>query len=135
MERVIVNTLTLVIVAIAQGDLKSAQTIVAKYRDENGGSNRANWSRIIGVLSAVLTVVRTGTPVEVTAFYDGEPGKSPAYNIVHRQLSAGVIRPFWQNVQVVALMGAKQTGKSVTGTPNSTATFAQGARVFICPVE
>lgn len=129
------NTLTLVIVAIASGDFKTAQTLVAKYRDANGGSNRANWSRITNVLSAVLTVERTGKPVEVTEFYAGETGKSPAYNIVHRQLSAGVIRPHWKNVQVVAVMGAKTSGKSITGTPDSRATFAEGARVFICPVE
>lgn len=129
------NVISFILSAITAGDLASAKSIVADYRDANGGSNRANWTRIVQVLSAVLTVVRTGKPVEVTAFYDGETGKSPAYNIVHRQLSAGVIRPHWKNVQVVALMGAKESGKSVTGTPDSRATFAHGARVFICPVE
>lgn len=129
------NTLSITPVAVSAVDSKRAAALVAEYRSNGNGSNRANWERIQIVLSAVLAVIRTGSPVEITAAFAGESGKSPAYNVAHRQLSAGVIRPNWENVQIVALVDVRQNGKNVTGTPSSTATFARSPRVFICPAE
>lgn len=129
------NLVTLVILAIASGDARTATAMFTKYRDAGNGSNRTNPTRVVGVLSGVLTVIRTGRPVEVTEFYKGEQGISPAYNIVHRQLSHGLIRPMWHKVQTVALVDVVQKGNKVTGRPDTRATFAQGARVFLCPVE
>lgn len=129
------NLITLIILAITAGDSREATSMFTAYRDAGNGSNRTNPVRVVGVLSAVLSVIRTGRPVEVTSFYEGENGISPAYNIVHRQLSHGLIRPMWHKVQTVALVDVVQKGNKVTGRPDTRATFAQGARVFICPVE
>lgn len=129
------SVITLTLNSVALSDYAVARKMVSEYREANGGSNRANWERIISVLASVLHVVRTGMPVDVTDIYADSVGKAPAYNVLHRQLSAGVIRPLWQSVQAVALINVTYKGKTVVGTPSSTARFDQGAKLFICPVE
>lgn len=129
------SVITLTLNSVAVTDYAVARKIVSEYRETNGGSNRANWDRIISVLASVLSVIRTGKPVDVTNIYADSVGKAPAYNVLHRQLSAGVIRPYWQSVQAVALIDVTYKGKTVVGKPSSTALFEQGTKLFICPVE
>lgn len=136
MSAFISRLVRLVLATVSPADSKQATALVAKYRADGGGSNRTNWSQVTAVLSAVLACVRTGKAVELTAFYtDQAGGKSPAYNLAHRQLSAGVIRPMWHRVQVVALVGCQADGKgAVSGTPNTTAKMGPGVRLFVVPV-
>ncbi len=105
------------------------------YRDAGNGSNRSNWERIISVFAGVICVMRTGMPVDVTDAYANQGGKAPAYNVLHAQLSAPLIRPNWQDIQAVGLIDVAKQGNKITGRKSSTARFDQGTHVLICPVE
>lgn len=111
--------------------VKEAATLTAAMRDAGQGSNRSNWLRIEALLAAVLQVLASGQPCEVTDLF-GVAGSSPAYNVLHRTLSAGPLRPYWSQVQALALVDCAEQGKSITGTTNTT---AREARLFICPVQ
>jgi hypothetical protein len=124
-----VNTLTLS--PVPSVCAKRAATEVANYRESNRTSNRTNWARVVNTLAAVLTVIKTGDSVEVTDLYPASDG-APLYNLAHRVLSVGAIRPYWDSVRIVVLKSATDAGKSVTGEPSST---TKVGRVFICPVE
>ena len=145
MREFISRLVSLVLGKSNQADVKQAVALVAQYRANNGGSNRTNWMMVTDMLTCVLACIRTGKAIEITDLYTGNwlpqvsSGKSPAYNLAHRQLSAGVIRPLWHRVQVVALVRCQSDGKgTVTGTPSSTARFGASStpevRLFIVPV-
>lgn len=134
MKSFIARIVTWLLAKITPADVKSAASIVNEYRANGGGSNRTNWTQVQGILSAVITVIRTGRAVEITGFYMDQIGtKSPAYNLAHRQLSAGVIRPYWHRVQVVALVDATVKGSEVSGVPNTTIPMGTGVRLFLVP--
>lgn len=131
------QSVTLSVAKATAGDQATARRAIAIYRADGLGSNRTNWAQVTAVLASVLAVVRSGKAVEVTDLYAGQVGtKSPAYNLAHRQLSAGAIRPMWNNVQVVSLIDCKD-GKAgtVTGTPNTTVPMGAGVRLFLAPTE
>lgn len=129
------QSVTLAVVKATAPDTAQASRTVDQYRANGGGSNRTNWTQVTAVLCAVLCAIRTGKAVEVTDLYQSAiGGKSPAYNMAHRQLSAGVIRPLWHKVQVVALTGATGGKGTVTGTPNTTVPMGAGVRLFVVPV-
>lgn len=132
----IARIVTFLVAKVTPVDAKSAHAIVAKYRAEGNGSNRTKWSQVEGVLTAVLAVTRTGRAVEVTALYLDQVGtKSPAYNLVHRQLSQGAIRPYWHNVQVLALVNVTAKGSEISGVPNTTVPMGSNVRLFLVPTE
>ena len=108
---------------------------VDAYRTAGNGSNRTNWSRLAEVSARVACAIRTGKSVEVTDLFADQTGaKSPAYNLAHRTLSAGLIRPDWHNVRVVALADCKSGRGSVSGTSNTTARVGN-VRLFFCPAD
>lgn len=128
---------TAVLARVTAGDQATASRAIAIYRADGQGSNRTNWTQVTAVLACVLAVVRSGKAVEITDLYAGQIGtKSPAYNLAHRQLSAGAIRPMWENVQVVCMIDCKD-GKAgtVTGTPTTTVPMGAGVRLFLAPTE
>lgn len=109
-------------------DAKAAATAVTAYRAEGGGSNRTNWPRLERLLAAVFTVITTGTAVDISDLF---PMGDKVYHLAHRALSADLIRPYWPQVQVVALKGAEWKGSVVTGESDT----AKGRTVVLCPVE
>lgn len=127
------STITLTLSPVGKADQHKAHQAVDQYRADGNGSNRTNWSRLALVAGAIATVVRTGKAVEVTElFADQIDAKAPAYNIAHRALSAGLVRPDWHAVRVVALADC-QTGKgTVTGVSNTTARTGR-VRLFYVP--
>jgi hypothetical protein len=130
------HSLTLTLAKPGQPDTTTARRCIAIYRADGQGSNRTNWEQVTSVLACVLAVVRTGLSVEITALYAGQAGtKSPAYNLAHRQLSQGAIRPMWENVQIVALQNVTNGKGTVTGTPNSTAPVGPNIRLFLAPTK
>lgn len=130
------HSVTLTLAKVGQRDATTASRAIAIYRADGQGSNRTNWEQVTNVLACVLAVVRTGLAVEITDLYAHQVGtKSPAYNLAHRQLSQGAIRPMWENVQVVALQNVTNGKGSVTGTPNTTAPVGPGIRLFLAPTQ
>ena len=123
--------ITLTLSPVTPVSAKAAAAAVIAYCENNFASNRTNWVRVTGTLAAALTVTQTGKAVEVTALYPASNG-APLYNVAHRVLSVGAIRPYWSAVRIVVLKDWTETGKTVTGTPSST---AKAGRVFLAPVE
>lgn len=121
--------------AMRPASVASAVATVTEYRENGNGSNRTNWERMTGILSAVLNTISTGMATEVTDLFTDTDSKAPAYHLAHRALSAGAIRPEWQNVQVVTLRTETvQTGKGGIVTGDSTTTGKVGkVRIFITP--
>lgn len=116
-------------------DQKFGQESVEAYRTAGNGSNRTNWSRLAQVSARVACAIRTGKSVEVTdLFADQTEAKSPAYNLAHRTLSAGLIRPEWHNVRVVALADCQSNRTTVSGTSNTTARVGS-VRLFLTPAD
>lgn len=120
--------MTITVAQVSDEAREESNRMVAAYAETNG-SNRTNWGRVEAVLAAVLTVLATGASVEVTDDFIG--GTSPMYNIVHRCLSMGLIRPHWHQVKVLVLFNTTQKGAKVTGTKSST---IREGRAFIVPV-
>jgi len=107
--------------------------IVSKAQADRVISNRSNVSRYTEMLAAVLSVLQTGRSIEITDLkWDGS--KAPAYNLAHRMLSAQLIRPYFDRVQVVALSTKTivQNGSSIEGTTNTTAPVGE-VRLFVAP--
>lgn len=107
--------------------------IVTKAQAERVISNRSNVSRYVEMMAAVLSVVSSGKAIEITELkWDGS--KAPAYNLAHRMLSAQLIRPYFHQVQVVALDNKSivQLGDTIKGTTNTTAPVGE-VRLFVCP--
>lgn len=115
------STITLTLTTVTKADQAKADQAVDQYRTNGGGSNRTNWSRLALVAGAIATVLRTGKAVEVTGLFTDTEAKAPAYNIAHRALSAGAVRPDWHRVRVVALADCQTAKGSVTGVSNTTA--------------
>jgi len=135
------------VVPVRQADTTLAVAQINEARANGLLSNRSNPFRMAGILASVLTVMATGRGVEVSNLFmfdeKGNPvpfGKTSAYNLVHRPLSASQIRPHWENVQVVALMRSTITEKSgakwttVTGESNTGWGFDK-SRAFLVPTE
>lgn len=129
--------MTITTTKVTAGASRQAVATVTEYRENGNGSNRTKWERVTAVLSAVLTVIETGLPVEITDLFTETDAKAPAYHLAHRILSAGVVRPEWANVQVVTMRtGTITTGKGGTITGETTTTGKVGTvRVFITPVS
>lgn len=128
---------TLTTAKIRPADLTTAQRMVAEYRDNGNGSNRTKWERVTIVLASVLTAIHTGKSVNLTDVFTGRDGtnderetSSSGYNIAHRALSHGAIRPFWHEVQIVALTETKHGKNTVTGVSNTTLPIGQ-VEVFV----
>lgn len=107
--------------------------IVSKAQAERVISNRSNVSRYTEMLAAVLSVLKGGKAVEISNL-EWEGSKAPAYNLAHRMLSAQLIRPYFHQVQVVALdkKTIVQLGETIKGTTNTTAPVGD-VRLFVCP--
>jgi hypothetical protein len=125
-----VKTISLTLRNASPQDAKQATAIVAKYRESGNGSNRANWERVTLLLSAVLTVLRTGDSVEVSSLFPAG-GSDKVYHTAHRALSHGAIRPYWGNVVVIGMRNTTRNGKTVTG--ETTTQYA--SEVFIALAE
>lgn len=107
--------------------------IVTKAQADRVISNRSNVSRYTEMMAAVLSVVNSGKAIEITDLkWDGS--KAPAYNLAHRMLSAQLIRPYFHQVQVVALDNKSiiENGDTIKGTTNTTAPVGE-VRLFVCP--
>jgi hypothetical protein len=141
------SKLSIQVVPVRPADTATAVAQIAEARANGLLSNRSNPSRMAGILASVLTVMATGRGVEVSDLFmfddKGNPvpfGKTSAYNLAHRPLSASQIRPHWENVQVVALVRSTITEKSgakwatITGESSTTAGLDL-ARVFLVPTE
>lgn len=133
---------TLTVGKVAPADAKTASEVVGKAREAGELSNRTNLVRMVGILSAVLAVVRTGKAVEVTdLFPDTDPttGKvqtAPAYHLAHRSLSAGVVRPAWHKVRVVPMVTSTvTTGKGTVSGETSTTAKVGKVRLFVAPAD
>lgn len=116
------------ITTVRTTDAKRAAAIVAEARKSGAGSNKTNWARTERLLAAVLTVIATGTPVDITEAL-GEAGAKP-YHTAHRALSGAPLRPYWHKVQVVALRNAEFAGREVTGETDT----VRGRTVLLTPV-
>lgn len=123
------STFTATTVATTGANLKTATAMVAEYRENGGGSNRTDWVRLPLLTAAVLTVVSTGKPVDITDLFAGKGEK--LYHLAHRAIGMTLLRPYWGQVQVVALKGATYTGKVVTGETDT----ARGTTVLLCPTQ
>jgi len=106
---------------------KAAENMIKEYRANGGGSNRTNWERTRVILSAILTVLKNGIPVEVSESVEAT-GSASAYHIAHRVLSTDLMRPYWESVQVVALKNAVRNGDEITGQSDT----QRGRTVLIC---
>jgi hypothetical protein len=119
-------------------------TIGSNYRSEASAlvdqalaagelSNRTQPARYKEMLAAVLTVASTRKSVEVTNLDWGD-GKTSGYNLVHRLVSAKLMRPMTTTVQVIALetQSIKPDGSAITGKSNTTAPLRQ-VRLFVTP--
>lgn len=134
-----VPTITLALAKITgkqAGEAKAtAEAMVAEYKANGLGSNRTNWSRLAEITARLAVVNGTGKAVEVTDLFTDTEAKAPAYNIAHRALSAGLVRPTWHTVRVIALAECKAgKGNTVTGISNTTARVGQ-VRLFYVPAN
>lgn len=123
----IFSTPTTPVAAKATADARKA---VKAYRDAGNGSNRTDWPRLERLLAAVLQVIATGTPVDVTDLFP-VTGTASAYHLAHRSLKPTLFAAYWPQVQVVGLRGATWEGRTVTGTSDTT----RGTTVLICPTR
>ena len=106
---------------------KFAAEAVEKFRTNGGGSNSTNWARLEALLAAVVQVCSNGVPVEITASVEAS-GSASAYHVAHRALSAELLRPYWGEVQIVALRNVVRNGDEITGESSTT----RGNTVLIC---
>lgn len=124
---------TLLLGQVVPSVRNEALHIVSKAQADRVISNRSNVSRYTEMLAAVLSVLQSGKAVEITDLkWDGS--KAPAYNLAHRMLSAQLIRPYFRQVQVVALdkKSIVQLGDTIKGTTNTTAPVGE-VRLFVAP--
>lgn len=136
------STITLTVVKVPANLAKQGNAHVDQYRADGGGSNRTDWQRLALIAGAVATVLATGKSVEVTDYFPdtyklaggvSKPVTSPAYNVAHRPLSVGAVRPDWHKVQVHSLVDVTVKGSTHTGTSNTTARIG-ACRLYFSPV-
>lgn len=127
---------TLTLITASAVDAKSA----AAAWENAVTSNAANAQRAEALLPNAFAAARAsgGEAVEVTSLFNTSGNNSPLYNIVHRAIGIAVFRctmigkrSVWESIKPLALVNCEQKGKTVTGTPSSTAT--EGARLFLIP--
>ena len=136
------TTTTVTVAKVSPALAKQAGEIVAKAKADGLLSNRANLSRMAGVLAGVLTVTKTGQAVEITDLFpatDPTTGKAqtaPAYHLAHRALSADLVRPNWHKVRIVPMITDTVTiaKTTITGETSTTAKVGR-VRLFIAPAE
>ena len=136
------STITLTVAKVPANLAKQGKSQIDQYRNDGGGSNRTDWERLALIAGAIATVLATGKSVEVTDYFPDtyklaggvtKPITSPGYNVAHRPLSAGAIRPEWHNVQVHSLVEVTVKGSTHTGTSNTTARIGS-CRLYFSPV-
>lgn len=92
-------------------DIAWASKLVAEYRANGIGSNRANWERV-AVLLACYAVAERGEYCALPAI----TGDSPVYNRAWRAMRSALSQEQWLAVRVCAVENGRFSTTAKTGT-------------------